>query len=207
MEAMWTWCFPAVHNAIDLIESGAIGEVRMLTGSFCFKADPEDTERLVDPALAGGALLDVGVYPIAMAHLLLGGEPKSIATTANLCATGVDDQNGIMLKFESGALAVLASAVTVDIPEEILVAGTEGSIRIPPPFFRPNRLIVTRGESIEELTFDYPGMGMHYEATEVMTCLRAGKFESEILPLDASLAVIRTMDRIRTKWGLRYPGE
>ena len=76
-----------------------------------------------------------------------------------------------------------------------------------PRFFRPSRLVVTRGDTVDELNFAYPGMGMHFEANEVMACLRAGKLESDMIPLDASLAVMRTMERIRAAWGLRYPGE
>ena len=118
----------------------------MMTGSFCFRADPDETSRLLDPDLAGGALLDVGVYPIALAHLVFGGPPDDVAAVAHPGNTGVDEQNGMLLHFPGGAIALLASAVRTYLPEEVVIAGTEGRIRIPASFFNTKRMEVIRGD-------------------------------------------------------------
>ena len=207
MEGMWTYCFPAMQEILTLIQSGAIGEPRMITGAFCFRDDGDPSGRLLDREMGGGALLDVGVYPISVAQFVFGAEPASVTATAHLGETGVDEQNGFVLQYAGGGLAILASAVRTRMPEEIVVGGTEGMIRIPEPFYRPAQFEIVRESSTETKTFPYPGMGMQFEAQEVVDCLRAGKLESDLVPHAGTLAVMRTMDRIREQWGLRYPGE
>ncbi len=207
MEGMWTYCFPAMRKIKELIDSGAIGEPRMMMGSFCFRSDWDPSTAVLNKALGGGALLDVGVYPISVAHLVLGGEPEAIHASAHIGETGVDEQNGIVMTYPGGGMAIIASAVRTQMPEEIVISGTEAQIRIPEPFYRPNRIVITRDDQSEEINFPYPGMGMQYEAQQVGDCLRAGKRESSLVPHEGTLAVMRTLDRIRAQWGLRYSGE
>jgi len=208
MEAMWTYCFPAIRKVKELIESGAIGEPRMAMGAFGFRIDWDESTAVLNRELGGGALLDVGVYPISIAHLVFGGEPETIQASAHIGTTGVDEQNGIVMTYPGGGMAMVASAVRTAMPEEIVIAGTEAQIHIPEPFYSPNRLVIVRNGSRDEvLKCPYLGTGMQYEAEEVMNCLRARASESALVPHEGSLAVMRTLDRIRDQWGLRYPGE
>ncbi len=207
MEGMWTYCFPAIREIKAMIDAGAIGEPRMMMGAFCFRADWDPSTAVLNKELGGGALLDVGVYPISVAHLVFSGEPETIQASAHVGETGVDEQNGIVMTYPNGAMAIMASAVRTAMPEEIVISGTDAQIRIPEPFYRPNRIVITRDDESEVLDFPYPGMGMQYEAGEVSDCLRAGRCESALVPHEGTLAVMRTLDRIRAQWGLRYPGE
>lgn len=207
MEGMWTYCFPAVRHIVKLIQSGAIGEPRMMTGAFCFRNEWDPSTAVLNRDLGGGALLDVGVYPISMAHLVFGSEPESIVASAHIGETGVDEQNGIVLTFPGGGIALVTSAVRTQMPEEVVIGGTDAMIRIPEPFYRPARIEIVRGDVAEPIDFEYPGMGMQFEAQEVVDCLRAGKLESGLVSHASTLAVMRTLDRIRAQWGLHYPGE
>lgn len=207
MEAMWTRFLPAVIKVRELIASGAIGEVRMLMADLGFRAEFDPKHRLFDPHLGGGALLDVGVYPVSFASMILG-TPVKVTSLAHLAATGVDEQSGMLLGYAQGQLALLASAVRTDIPSEAVIMGTEGRIRVHAPIYCPVRLTLSRPEQGDEV-IDAPmeGNGYNYQAVEVMDCLRAGKLESEIMPLDETWQIMRTMDQIRAPWGLKYPME
>ncbi len=205
MEAMWTRFFPAMDKVRALLDDGAIGDVRMVTGDFGFRAAGDERGRLVDPAAGGGPPLDVGVYPVSLASMVLGA-PSRIAALAHLGETGVDEQAGILLGHDAGQLAILHSAVETETPQEAAILGTEGRIRIAPRFWCPSRLVISReGKDDEALEFPYEGQGYQFEADEVMTCLREGRAESALMPLDESVEVMETLDRIRAEWGLRYP--
>jgi predicted dehydrogenase len=207
MEAMWTRFLPLMVRLRELIAGGAIGEVRMVQADFDFRTEVNPRSRLFDPALGGGALLDVGVYPMSLASMLLG-TPSEIASLAHLGATGVDEQSAAVLRYAGGRLAVLTSAIRIGGPHEALIRGTDGYIRIDSEWWRAARMTLVRSGRPDEL-IEAPmvGNGYSYEATEVMRCLRDGRIESDVMPLDESLAIMRTLDAIRAQWGLRYPGE
>jgi predicted dehydrogenase len=137
MEAMWTRFFPAIGRLEELLQEGAIGELRQLDARFGFRAPAEPHGRLFDPALGGGALLDVGVYPVALAQLLFGREPARIAALAHHGPTGVDEQAGILCLYDRGELATLACAIRTQARNEAALYGTSGMIRLPDPFWRP----------------------------------------------------------------------
>lgn len=207
MEAMWTRYLPAVIKTRQLIAENAIGEVRMVMADLGFRAEFDPKHRLFDPALGGGALLDVGIYPVSFASMILG-TPVQVTSLAHLGATGVDEQSAMLLRHDQGQLAVIASAVRTDIPSEAVIMGTTGRIRVHAPIYCPVRLTLSRPEQGDEI-IDAPleGNGYNYQALEVMNCLRAGKLESEIMPLNETLAIMKTMDQIRAPWGLKYPTE
>jgi dihydrodiol dehydrogenase / D-xylose 1-dehydrogenase (NADP) len=207
MEAMWTRYFPIMVKVRELVKAGAIGEVRMVQADFGFRAEMNPNGRLFDPALGGGALLDVGVYPISFAHMILG-TPDRITGLATMCETGVDEQAAIVLGFPGGALALLSTAVRTETEQAAQVIGTEGRISIPTSWWKPNILILSRTGQSDE-TIELPGnpAGFVYEAEEVGKCLRAGKLESDVMTLDDSLAIMHTMDTLRAQWGLKYPTE
>jgi len=208
MEAMWTLCFPAMTKVREIINSGAIGDIRQVHSNFSFRCEWDPDDILLNPNLGGGALLDVGVYNIALAQMIYQREPTRISGMAHLGKTGVDEQSSVTLGYDNGALAVLTSAIRTETNQEAAIYGTEGYIKVPHMFWQPDRIIVKTSQDEErEFKFDRVGNGYNYEATEVMRCLRNGCLESRILPLNTSVAIMRTMDSIREQWGLVYPME
>ena len=209
MEAMWTHFFPAMVKVRELIRSGAIGEVRQVHGSFCFRAEINPEGRLFNPELGGGGLLDVGIYPVALARMVFGKEPSQIKAITSIGETGVDEQTGILLGYDNGAMGVLTCAVRTMTEHSAAIYGTEGYIKIPPIFWQPDRILVKtkEKEEEEELHFQRIGNGYNYEAEEVMECLRNGLTESTTLPLYMTLGMMETLDVIREQIGLVYPME
>ncbi len=207
MEAMWTRFFPAAYRLRELLAQGVIGDVRMLQADFGFRAAFDPKNRLFAPALGGGALLDVGVYVVSFASMVLGA-PRHAVGLADLGATGVDEQSAMVLGYDGGRLAVLSSAVRTETPQEVLIYGTQGRIRVHRKFFQPQKLTVeVSGAEHTEIEMPMQGNGYHYQAVEVARCLRAGLLESEVMPLDETLTIMQTLDRIRAPWGLKYPTE
>jgi len=207
MEAMWTRYLPAIVRLRELIASGVIGEVRMLAADFGFRTGFNEESRLFDLALGGGGLLDVGVYPISLAYMLLGA-PAHIASTAHLGATGVDEQAAWLFRYAGGQIAVLSSAIRTNTPQEAYIIGTEATIKISTPWWDANELILTRdGQAPEVIVPLREGNGYNYEALEVARCLHAGLLESPLMPLDETRAIMATMDTLRAQWGLKYPME
>jgi predicted dehydrogenase len=207
MEGMWTRFFPLMEEVRRLVSDGAIGEVRMLNVDFGFRAGLDPASRLFDPKLGGGALLDVGVYCVSVASMILG-QPSGSVGISHLGETGVDEQASVILEHEGGRLANLSIGIRTATPQEATIMGTEGYVRIHAPWWRPESMTISRpGKENETVDVPVSGNGFNYEAAEVMRCLEAGKTESDIMPLDETISVMRTMDRIRAAWGLRYPGE
>ncbi|HSG29519.1 MAG TPA: Gfo/Idh/MocA family oxidoreductase [Candidatus Krumholzibacterium sp.] len=207
MEAMWMRFMPSIREACRLIEAGIIGDVRRVEADFGFRAGFDPKDRLFDPHLGGGALLDVGIYPLSLAHMLLG-EPETIGGTAHLGETGVDEESTAILGYPGGIQAVLTMAVNRDTACGASILGTEGSVTIPPAWWRSERiLLVEKGRSQRAIDLPFKGNGYTGEAEEFMEVIRGGGTESELMSLDESLSVMRTMDRIRKHWGLRYPME
>ncbi|UCC64997.1 MAG: Gfo/Idh/MocA family oxidoreductase [Anaerolineae bacterium] len=207
MEAMWSRFFPAMAKVRELLAAGAIGQVSLLTAEFGFRARFDPSNRLFNPALGGGALLDVGVYTVSLASMVFG-SPSRVTGLAHLGSTGVDEQAGIILSYEGGQLAVLATAIRTATPQEAMLMGSDGHIRIHPRWWMPTRLTLSvTGREDEVFELPFTGNGYNYEAAEVMACLRAGKLESEVMLLDETLSIMRTLDQLRAQWGLKYPME
>ncbi|MFI8187785.1 Gfo/Idh/MocA family protein [Streptomyces sp. NPDC085946] len=210
MEAMWMYCNPVIRRVAELVRDGAVGEVRSVQADFGISGPFPPSHRLRDPLQGGGALLDLGVYPVSFAQLLLG-EPADVAARAVLSEEGVDLQTGAVLAWESGALASVHCSIVGDTPTVASVTGSRGRIEIPHGFFHPDRFVLHRtGRDPQEFTADPadgPAASFRHEAREVMRALRAGETESPLVPLDGTLAVMRTLDAIRDRIGVRYPGE
>ncbi|RKE17099.1 Gfo/Idh/MocA family protein [Streptomyces sp. TLI_171] len=208
MEAMWTYLDPTVRRITALIADGAIGEVRNVQAEFGFVGPDEQGHRLWDPAAGGGALLDLGVYPVAFAHLLLG-EPDSVQAQARLTERGVDANTAILLGHPTGATALLACSLDAHCGQRASVQGTKGRIELDRDFFHPAGFTLHRDGAAPETFEAAPAVGHGYglEAAEVVRCLRAGETESPLVPLDSTLAVMRTLDTVRERIGVRYPGE
>lgn len=205
MEAMWSRFFPLFGTLRELVEGGRIGEPKLLHADFGF-ASPVTENRLFDLNLGGGALLDVGVYPVSLASYLLG-TPTAVSSRAQLGATGVDEQAAIILEHQGGALALLSTTIRAATPQEAVVMGTEGSIRVCAPWWQPQKLILTGAAGKETFESPLTHNGYAYEAAEVMRCLSGGLLESPIMPLNETLSIMKTLDSCRAQWGLRYPGD
>ncbi|MFG2546608.1 Gfo/Idh/MocA family protein [Streptomyces sp. NPDC048594] len=210
MEAMWMYCNPLVRRLKALVADGAIGEIRSVHADFGLAGPFPPTHRLRDPEQGGGALLDLGVYPVSFAQLLLG-EPSDVVARSVLSDEGVDLQTGALLSYPSGALASVHCSIIGGTPNSASVTGSKGRVDVPHGFFFPDHFVLHRdGRDPEEFRADPadgPRASLHHEAREVMRALRAGETESPLVPLDGTLAVMRTLDAIRERVGVRYPGE
>jgi predicted dehydrogenase len=207
MEAMWTRFLPAMAQVRALLAQGAIGEARMLYADFGFRTDFNPQHRLFSPAMAGGALLDVGIYPVSLAAMIFG-IPERIVSAASLGQTGVDEQNAAIFSYSGGRIAVVSSATRTSTPQEATIMGTNGRIRLHAPWWRGTRMTLARdGQPDEIIEAPIEGNGYNYEAAEVARCIRAGYTESDVMPLDETLAQMRTLDELRRQWGLAYPNE
>jgi len=210
MEAMWMYCHPLIRKLKALVDDGAVGEVRTVQADFGLPGPFAAAHRLRDPAQGGGALLDLGVYPVSFAHLILG-EPSHVTARAVLSDEGVDLRTAMLLSWESGAHALLNCSIDAGTSVTASITGSEGRIDIPHGFFYPDRFVLHRdGREPREFTAapeDGPRDSLRHEAAEVMRRLRAGDTESPLVPLEGSLAIMRTLDSVRAAVGVRYPAE
>ena len=202
MEAMWTRFMPAMVQLRQLLAKGVIGEVRMLTADFGFRSEVNPENRLFNLELGGGALLDVGVYTVSLSSMVFG-QPSQIATLADIGQTGVDEQAGVLLLHNQGQISILNTAIRTNTPQEAMLMGTEGQIKIESPWWIPTRLTV-KGEMYD---IPFEGNGYNYEAMEAMNCFRAGQIESQIMPHQETLSIMKSLDQIRQQWNLAYPSE
>ncbi len=205
MEAMWTRFLPHVAALRGAIERGEIGEVVSLSADHGQWFDVGPEHRLLNPDLAGGALLDLGVYPVSFAHDLLG-VPTAVHANGRLTETGVDGQVAISLEYP-GAQALLATTLWAKTPTTAHISGTEGRIEVAGEFYRPTSFRVIRRDG-SEWTYDRPvDGGFQFQAAEVARRVAEGATESPRITLDNSLEVMRTLDTIRAQIGVSYPGE
>ncbi len=206
MEAMWSRFFPLMGRVREIVKSGAVGDVRMVQADFGFRAGVNPESRLFNPALGGGGLLDVGIYALSLASMLLG-TPTQITGVAQIGETGVDEQAALALMYAEGRIASLTTGIRTNTPHEAHVLGTDGMIKLHAPWWKLAKITVTAGGKEEVVDEPFAGQGMNYEAAHVAACLAAGKIESDIMPLDETLQIIKTMDTLRAQWNLRYPME
>ncbi|MCB0631091.1 MAG: Gfo/Idh/MocA family oxidoreductase [Lewinella sp.] len=207
MEAIWTRFIPTTLKALELIEAGKIGEVISVKADFGFKAKKDLSGRLYNKELGGGSLLDIGIYPAFLSLLLLG-KPTKILAHAAIGETDVDEEMAAILTYDNGKMAQIHSTIRADSKTEAFIYGTEGVIHIHSRWHEPTSMsLLLPEERPQDFFFDYPCIGYAYEAEEVMTCLAAGKKESEALPLSFSLDLITLLDDIRKEIGLTYTAD
>lgn len=207
MEAMWTRYLPPIVKVREWLRDGRIGEVLMMTADFGFDAGWNPEGRLLNKALGGGALLDAGIYPVSFASMVFGSQPQRISSTAKIGETGVDEHFAALFEYEGGRSAQVAAAVRLKTSNEAILYGTRGQIRIPNFLFGKSATLLVHDEEPVTYADNRETLGYCFEAEEAMRCLRAGKLESSVMPLDETLAIMKTMDALRAQWNLTYPSE
>lgn len=208
MDAFWTRFLPATVKLRELLADEVIGDIMLLQVDFGFRVEKIAPEhRLFNPDLAGGALLDVGSYSVQLASMVFGKQPEEMVSLGTLGNTGVDELSATIFKYSDYEMATMTASIRLNTPQEARIVGTKGYISIP-DWWHPTELTLNfEGKSPERLSFEFTGEGFNYQAAEVGRCLRAGLTESPVMPLDETLAIMDTLDRIRAIWGLRYPFE
>ena len=206
MEAMWTHFFPSIIKAKELIKKGKIGEVRMIDARFSFLGSQNRLDRKLNKDLGGGALLDVGIYPIFFAQMFFDDFPVGISGQAFIGETGVDEVSAYLLKYEDGRLAKLASGVSLNTPSTAYIFGTEGFIEIP-QFWQPDKIILHSNQGKKKYKFKRLGNGYTYEVQHFHKLLDDNKLESNVISYSKSSDVIQIMDEIRRQIGLKYSME
>ena len=205
MEAMWTRFLPHMAAVRDVLASGRLGDLVLVTAEHgpWFEKDP--AFRLFAPELGGGALLDLGIYPVSFASMVLG-TPTRVTAVSDTAFTGVDAQTSVVLRDDAGRHAVLTTTLSAATTNGAAINGTEARIEIDPTFYRPTSFsIVSRDGERERVEIPVEGNGLRFQAAEVGRCLSEGLTESPLLPLDETVSILGTMDEIRAQIGLTYP--
>ncbi len=208
MEAMWTRFLGHIDRVRQIIADGTLGDIAYLTAEHGPWFAPDPAGRWFAPELGGGALLDLGIYPVSFAHLVLG-VPARITAVSDPAFTGVDATTSMIFQYESGAHAVLTTSLAAAGGNRAAINGSAARLEIDGWFYTPTtfRLVGRDGTELERYDIADGGHGLRHQAAEVGRCLRAGLTESPLLPLDETLAIMGTMDEIRRQIGLVYPGE
>lgn len=202
MEAMWTRFLPAIVRLRELIADGAIGTVAAVQADLGVQPAADPSDRFFNAAIGGGALFDVGVYPISFAQMVLG-VPDAVRAHGALGPTGVDVEEAVLLGFGDGRSATLLASLRCATPGQARVFGTGGWIEVPPRFHHPDRIVLHRaGRDPEELVLPAVGGGFTHELVEVTECVAAGRTESTVMPLDDTMAVQEIMAAVAADIGL-----
>lgn len=207
MEALWTRFHPSMAKLQEILDSGVIGEVVHLMADFGFKAAYIPEARWFNPALTGGSLLDIGIYPLFISKLVLG-MPKVIKAAATFAPTGVDMNCTMLATYESGATATLFSTFAAKTDTTCTIYGTKGKIHIHSRFHETKGITLeVEGEEPQHFETERLGWGYSYEAEAVQADLRAGKIENDWVSHQHSIEIMALLDEIRKQIGLKYPNE
>lgn len=208
MEAMWTRFLPHIVQLREWLASGALGEVRSVVAEHGQWFERDAAHRLFAPELGGGALLDLGIYPMSFASMVLG-TPVRVTAVSDQAFTGVDATTSVLMQYAGGAHAVVTSSLEAAGMNAASVAGTEARVEIDPTWYRPTRMrLVSRdGSVVEVVDAPHEGKGLRHQAAEVARCVAADRLESDVMPLDETVSIMATLDEVRRQIGLVYPSE
>jgi len=210
MEAMWTKFLPHYKKVKALINENRLGEIKSVLINFGFKAVAPVAPRLFEPALAGGSLLDIGIYNVFMATSILG-MPEKIEASITPAYSGVDEQCAILLKYSNGAMAQLFSSFATNMATEADICGTEGRMRLLSRFYEPSTTIEYYPGKIDSKQIipfmKEEGWGYRYEIEHVCHCLQKGFIQSDVMTHDDSLQLISILDEVRRISGIKYPAD
>jgi predicted dehydrogenase len=205
LEAMWTRWLPHMERLQEIISDGTLGELRSVVAHHAQRTNPDPQGRMLNPALGGGALLDLGIYPVSFAWDVLGA-PSEVLALSTPTATGVDRQTSILLGYASGAQAVLTAGLDAAGDNSAMVIGTDARVELRDTFFAPTtfRVVDAGGRVVETYESRIEGRGMQYQARAVERLIAAGGGEDPRLPLSESVAIMGTLDTVRERIGLVY---
>jgi len=207
MEAMWTRFFPLHVWLRKAIADGIIGRLKYMNVAFGWRPEPDPTNRFFNRDLGGGTLLDLGVYGFAFVWSLLG-KPDHVTSQAVFSESGVDVQSAHVLTYDTGQMAVVSVSLTTHNVRSATVSGEKGKVDFPAYWYKPQQArLEIEGEEPRVVELPYDGTGQEFEVREVIDCIRAGKTESDIMPLDETLAIMQLTDSIRAEWGLTFPAD
>jgi predicted dehydrogenase len=208
VEAMWTRFLPHIDVVRRCLEDGVLGEVKTVEADHGQRLFPNGPQRLADPALAGGALLDLAIYPVSFAHLALGAF-TGVQATGTRTATGVDASETIAVIGAQGAIGTLSSTMLAKTPCAASISGDAARLELDGWFYQPNTVRLVDPDDREIDRYETPSRehGLAYEAAEFARLLTAGQTESDLLPLDETLRIMQVLDDVRAQLGVNFPGE
>ena len=208
MEAMWVRFQPHQVLVRELLAEGSIGEVRSVIADRGELLNTDPAHRVRNPDLGGGALLDLGIYPVSFASMATGGRLPERVEAVGRMTTGVDAHASMIFVYPGGAQGVISTSLDARSANAAAINGTEGRILVPEPWGRtsPVQLITNDGGSVTK-SLPHQGHGLRHQAAELGRLLREGLTQSPVIPLDETLAIMRTLDLVRERIGLRYPGD
>lgn len=210
MEALWTRFLPHYLKVRAMLAQGMIGEPKGVLANFGFKPTEPISPRIYDPALGGGTVLDIGIYPIFLAQSLLG-VPDKILATMEPASTGIDQQCSMIFQYKSGAVATLFSTFESNLETDADIFGSKGRIRLTNRFYEPSATIQYYTGTVESRSLipveREPGWGYQFEIRHVNDCIKKGLTESPVHSLDDTLSLMQTLDRVREIAGIRYEAD
>jgi predicted dehydrogenase len=204
MEALWSRFLPAYRQLGDLLGDEAIGEPLVVEADFGFRVPVNPDHRLFDLAKGGGALLDLGIYPVQLCVLVLG-RPERVVADGVIGRTGADETVTALLHHRDGRLGVAKASTRVPLACTARISGTDGWIELPAFMHCPTSLTVHRGGASTTVDAGFEGDGLRFEIAEVHRCLADGRLESDVMPLDESIRLMQVLDDLRGQLGVRYP--
>ncbi len=207
MEAMWTRFLPMMAEVRELIAKDTIGQPQLLHVDLGVVYDFDPLSRAYDPNLAGGALIDIGVYCLALASMIFG-KPNNISSTYKMAETGVDTRSTILLEYDNGKAAVLFQALDLETPKEALIVGTKGSIKLHPIWMEGREYTIKLNNGTEKTyKADTHENGFIYQIKAVHKSIEAGKRQCDLMSLAETLSIAQIMDTLRARWNFKYPFE
>lgn len=211
MEALWTRFLPSIRHALQKIADGELGDVLAVKADFGFRREYDATHRLFDPAKAGGALLDIGIYPLLLSYFVLGTDPQKITAAATLSEGGVDLDTSVALEYADERMAHLHATIRAHTASDGFIYGTKANIHLHPRWHEAKSYTLSYHDG-PNVTYDFTkefggAHGYRFEIAHVMDCVRAGQKESPLVPFAFSEALMAGMDEVRRQIGVRYPGE
>lgn len=207
LEAIWTRFLPHIKVVKEIIASGVLGTIRTVTADHGQFLPYSRAPRLWEPSLGGGALLDLGIYPLTLAHIALG-TPESFIASATLTELGVDLQSSMVLTYKDGAQSILTSTMANKTTISATIAGDKARIELDGAFYKPTSMrVITLAGEVTEYPNEYKGHGLREEAVEFARMVRAGENESPLMPHAVTLEIMEFMDAVRREIGVVYPSE
>ncbi|MFN8598259.1 MAG: Gfo/Idh/MocA family oxidoreductase [Anaerolineae bacterium] len=207
MEALWSRCLPIYQQVRQWLDAGSIGELKLLTSTFGWNVPKDPTDRWYNPELAGGTLLDMGVYPIAVSQWVMQQNPSAFHAQAQLSSTGVDMLTAGLLQYPNGVISQFHSSFVTDGVNEFFIYGSTGHIRLHAAYWASTQATLVVNGKATTASRPFRGGGFEYETEEAMRCIRAGLLESPAMSHADTLANLELMDSIRAAIGVKYPFE